>query len=219
MLQRYGVQTLNKNGIFLMVKELIVNDVHIRLWSSDQPAPIIDHPVRDQRLHPHRQAEFDVTAALIPLPWSWDDIVKDPMGKPHLASGIQNIGISHSNGFGCFAWSEEPFGMDLQTPHPSIFKVRSKYCHPQELSFLTNDIEDSRHLMLWSAKEAIYKFYGHGVDFSHDLIAHPFQASDKKISIQHQTDTTKCSTFIVHCLQLENFILTIAQTSKDENNV
>lgn len=202
-----------------MVKELIISDVQVRFWPSAQPAPMIDHPARDLRLHPHRQAEFDLIAALIPLPWSWDDIVKDPMGKPHLACGIPIIGISHSNGLGCFAWSDKPFGIDLQTPHPSIFKVRNKYCHPKELSFLTNDIEDSRHLMLWSAKEAIYKFYGHGVDFSHDLIALPFQATDDKISIQYQLDKVKCITFIVHCLQQENFILTIAQTSNDEYNV
>jgi phosphopantetheinyl transferase len=202
-----------------MIRELVINDVQVWIWLSAGPAPVVDHPIRTQRLHPHRQAEFDMVAALMPHPWSWDDITKDPLGKPRLKNGNPKIGISHSNGFGCFAWSEEPFGIDLQTPHPSIFKVRNKYCHPNELAFLTNDIEDSRYLMLWSAKEAIYKFYGHGIDFSHDLIAQPFQESDDKISIVCQIDKVKCITFIVHCLQQENFIVTIAQTSKDENNV
>jgi hypothetical protein len=73
--------------------------------------------------------------------------------------------------------------------------------------------------MLWSAKESIYKFYGHGIDFSHDLIAMPFQESDDKISVVRQIDNDKCITFIVHCLKQENFILTIAQTFNHENHI
>lgn len=202
-----------------MIRDLMINNVSVNIWQNASPAPIMDHPLRLQRHHPHRQAEFDVIAALIPEPWSWDDIVKDNMGKPRLTGGSHCIGISHSNGLGCFAWSKYAFGIDIQTPHPSIFKVRKKYCHPQELDFLMDDIQDSRHLVLWSAKEAIYKFYGHGVDFSHDLIALPFQSTDDKISVVHQVDKAKCITFIVHCVQEENFILTVAQTLNNENNV
>ena len=202
-----------------MIRELVVDDVQVRIWHKALPAPVMDHPIRNQRLHPHRQAEFDVIAALIPHPWSWDDIVKDPFGKPHLQKGNPQIGISHSNGFGCFAWSNKDFGIDIQTPHPSIFKVRNKYCHPQELDFLRNEVSDYRHLMLWSAKEAIYKFYGLGIDFSHDLIAQPFLESDNKISIMHHTNKDKCITFSVDCLQQENFILTIAQTFNHENHI
>ena len=70
-----------------MIKELVVNEVEVRIWQNQLPAPALHHPIRAQRLHPHRQAEFDVIAALIPHPWSWDDIVKDPLGKPHLKNG------------------------------------------------------------------------------------------------------------------------------------
>ncbi len=202
-----------------MIRELVINDVQVRIWHSAAPAPVVDHPIRSQRLHPHRQAEFDMIAALMPHPWSWDDITKDQLGKPRLKNGNPQIGISHSNGIGCFAWSDRDFGIDIQTPHPSIFKVRNKYCHPKELEFLRNEVADSRHLMLWSAKEAIYKFYGHGIDFSHDLIAQPFQESDDKISIVCHIDKDKCITFSVYCLQQENFILTIAQTFNHENHI
>ncbi len=202
-----------------MIRDLVINDVQVRIWQSVVPAPVVDHPIRAQRHHPHRQAEFDIIAALMPQPWSWDDIAKDPLGKPRLKNGNPHIGISHSNGIGCFAWSNREFGIDIQTTHPSIFKVRNKYCHPEELEFLRNEATDSRHLMLWSAKEAIYKFYGHGIEFSHDLIAQPFQESDDKISIVCQIHKDKCITFSVDCLQQENFILTIAQTFNHENHI
>lgn len=218
MIQRYGVKTLNKNGIFLMIRELLVEEVHVRLWVGASAAPISCHPERDLRQHPHRKEEFDLVAALLPSPWTWDDIAKDPSGKPRLTAHEQHIGISHSNGLGCFAWSRDAFGIDIQTPHPSIFKVRTKYCHQQELAFLREDIDDSRYVLLWSAKEAIYKYFGHGVDFSHDLIAQPFESTDRKIFIQCQFQPDKYTTFIVHCIHEKDFILTIAQNSLYEKN-
>ena len=94
MLQRYAVRTLNKNGIFLMIRDLVINDVQVRIWQSVVPAPVVDHPIRAQRHHPHRQAEFDIIAALMPQPWSWDDIAKDPTMKTeaidYFAPMIQN---------------------------------------------------------------------------------------------------------------------------------
>ena len=197
-----------------MIKELLVANVHIRLWTIPSEAPIADHPLRALRKHPHRQSEFDLVAALLPQPWTWDSITKDALGKPKLKNNEQYIGISHSNGLGCFAWSNDAFGIDIQTPHPSIFKVRTKYCHAKELAFLEDDISDPRYVLLWSAKESIYKYYGHGIDFSHDLIAQPFESSDAKIFIRCQFQPNKYTTFIVHCIQDKKFVLTIAQNSQ-----
>lgn len=202
-----------------MVRELLVADVQVRLWIGALAAPLSTHPSRELRQHPHRKAEFDLVAALIPQPWTWDDITKDPLGKPRLKNNEQHIGISHSNGLGCFAWSNKAFGIDLQTPHPSVFKVREKYCNAKELAFLKEDVADSRYVMLWSAKEAIYKYYGHGIDFSHDLIAQPFESNDHEIFIQCQFQPNKYTTFIVHCIREKDFTLTIAQNSQDEKNI
>lgn len=197
-----------------MVRELTIQQINVRLWDSLDPAPIFAHPHRLLRTHPHRQAEFDMIAALIPIPWSWDDIVKDHVGKPFLKNNTAHIGISHSNGIGCFAWSSINFGIDIQTPHPSIFKVRQKYCHPEELSFLTNTEADTRYLMIWSAKEAIYKYHGHGIDFSHDLIAQPFDRTADKILVECKSPAHKCTTFIVYFKHHSNHLLTVAH----ENN-
>jgi hypothetical protein len=84
LIQRYGVTRLNKKGIFLMIKELILADVNVRLWVGPLAAPISTHQSRELRQHPHRKEEFDLVAALIPHPWTWDDIAKDPLGKPRL---------------------------------------------------------------------------------------------------------------------------------------
>ena len=198
-----------------MISELVINEVNVRIWEgSSAPAPS-SHPLRSHRIHPHRQIEFDMIDTLIPPPWSWDDIEKEPLGKPFLKNDSHHIGISHSNGLGCFAWSKKTFGVDIQTPHPSIFKVRKKFCNPSELEYLVDSITDARYLMLWSAKEAIYKFYGQGVDFSHDLSAELFKASDDKIFIRCQNSNDKYTTFIVHCLKQPNYILSIAY----ENNL
>ena len=202
-----------------MFKYLTVGDVHIRIWEKNFAAPVFAHPKRTLRQHPHRQSEFDAIAALIPEPWSWDDIEKENLGKPYLIDRSHHIGISHSNGLACFAWSKMPFGIDLQTPHPSIFKVRNKYCHPSELAFLREDISDDRHLMLWSAKEAIYKYFGQGIDFSHDLMATPFESGDQQIEMACKVSNDKSTTFIVDCLNFNAFILSVAKTKSYENNL
>jgi len=194
-----------------MIKEIVIDNVYVHLWEGPTTPPITDHWERSQRRHPHRQAEFDLICALIPDPWTWDDIVKDNLGKPFLKNPSHHIGISHSNGFGCFAWSKDPFGIDIQTPHSSIFKVQHKYCNDFELDFLSNKEEDSRYLTIWSAKEAIYKFYGQGVDFKQDLRVSPFSNGDKKIVVECSTDSNNCTTFIVDCIQQSQYLITIAK--------
>ncbi len=200
-----------------MFRYLKIAGVHIRIWEKFNTAPISEHPKRLARQHPHRQFEFDAIAAIIPEPWSWSDIGKENLGKPYLIDRSHHIGISHSNGFACFGWSFLPFGIDIQTPHQSIFKVREKYCHPLELTFLSDDPTDIRHLMLWSAKEAIYKYYGHGIDFSQDLIASPFSSHDSTIHVECKFSKNKSTTFIVDFIHHDYYILSLATKKNEEN--
>ncbi|MEN9334221.1 MAG: hypothetical protein RLY35_1401 [Bacteroidota bacterium] len=203
---------------FEMVRQLQIGNVFIHLWDTPLAAPIFHHPLRSMRSHPHRQAEFDAVSALIPEHWSWDDIEKDSMGKPFVKNKSHCIGISHSNGYACFAWSQEHFGIDIQTPHQSIFKVRNKFCHDQELLFLKDKDSDLRYLTLWSAKEAIYKYFGHGIDFGQDLVAAPFEEKTSRLFIECKHPNQKHAHFIVDCHFDSQFILCIARTYAHENN-
>jgi phosphopantetheinyl transferase len=68
---------------------------------------------------------------------------------------------------------------------PRVEKVKHKFLHPEELRFV-NSQSNSQQInlltLLWSAKEAMFKWYGLGeVDFSEMMRTFPFELKDEGI--------------------------------------
>lgn len=63
-------------------------------------------------------------------------------------------------------------GVDIESVRPQIEKIKSKFCRPEELEFCKTPIE---MLLIWSAKEAMYKAYGRkAIDFREQMLVHRF---------------------------------------------
>lgn len=193
-----------------MVQRHSLLNAQITIWDSPEEAPASLHPRREKIKLESRQKDWDRIEQCLQPAYSHLDVIKNEFGQPRLNDG-KFLSISHSDRFAATAISANPVGIDIQVPHPSLFKVRHKYCHPEELSFLSEDPHDERYLMLWSAKEAIFKIYGHHVDFALDLLSKAFETGSDTILIHQQGNYHKKNHVMVRFIKNELYFVAIAQ--------
>lgn len=103
--------------------------------------------------------------------------------KPYLPDEQYHFSISHCGDYAAaIVSSHHRVGIDIEIPSYKVNKVRHKFLHPDEDGMIeqlfpgaqlsTEDNEDYLRnvTLLWSAKEAIFKWYGAGeVDFSEHI--------------------------------------------------
>lgn len=101
-------------------------------------------------------------------------IIKDEFGKLHFDYPDQYLSISHSGHYSAFVLGRKELGLDVQVYHPKILKLLSKFLSIEELKFihsLDEQEEKMKHgILLWSAKESIYKAHGkRGIQFNQQI--------------------------------------------------
>ena len=150
----------------------------LRLWESlksVEEMPLLKAP--------HRRREWLGTRILLQqLNLSRLDFL--PNGKPVISSGA--VSISHCKGSVAVATSAVNIGLDIQLPTEQIFIIRSKFCSTTEWSWLEAHEETLRALtIVWSAKEAIFKYWGEHVEFAEDIELQPFRCDDSSIKAHY----------------------------------
>lgn len=89
-------------------------------------------------------------------------------GKPTLSN--INVSITHSDNYVGVLVSNKQVGIDMETINERAAKVRHKYLTNKELDWC---IDNHKHTLVWSAKEAAYKIYGDDPEFAHYEVAEP----------------------------------------------
>jgi 4'-phosphopantetheinyl transferase len=107
-----------------------------------------------------------------------------PNGKPVL-NDEHHVSISHSDEMAAVIIHHKPVGIDIQEPDEKLSKIRTRFCHASELNFLQNGNEMSMLAMIWSAKEAVFKSFGEGVEFASDMVLRPFSISDEWLYLDY----------------------------------
>lgn len=83
----------------------------------------------------------------------------DLKGKPFLKGRQEHISISHSHDYLVILVNKTSnTGVDIECIRQKVLGIRHKFLSQEELVFCGQDIE--RHIRLWAAKEAVYKWYG-----------------------------------------------------------
>lgn len=128
-----------------------------------------------------RKREWLATKILFNLLGNGRTMHSLPNGKPVLSpSGY--ISISHSGNLAGMVFSTEPVGLDIQGIDEKIARIKTKFCNPKELEYHTgNQFELEELTVIWSAKEAIFKFFGEQVDFAKHIQLLPFQHQQQRI--------------------------------------
>lgn len=167
----------------------INSSTRLALWHIQEPENFYLQRVPLQReiTHPHKRLQH--LAGRYLLPYLYKDFPHAEIEiagtrKPFLPNDQYHFSISHCGDYAAaIASSNKRVGVDVELITPRIQNIKRKFLHPEELRFV-NAMPQTKQLhfltVLWSAKEAIYKWYGLGqVDFSEMIRTFPFELAEE----------------------------------------
>ena len=92
-------------------------------------------------------------------------------GKPTLSPNTAHINHSHAGDFALFIHHpSHAVGVDIEQIRPQLARIYPRFCNAKELAALGSDPNLETLLLIWCAKEALYKAIGQkGTDFREHL--------------------------------------------------
>ncbi len=107
--------------------------------------------------------------------------------KPFLSGEQYHFSISHCGDYAAAIVSKDSrVGIDIEIPVEKIVRIRDKYLTSYEKSKWSVDVSkpDTDTLtLLWSCKEAVFKWFGDGgVDFREDILLQNINEKERKIN-------------------------------------
>lgn len=189
-----------------MKSNITINNLCIHFIEDKNLVPVIDHPLRKERKILDRQKDFDAVALCLAPNHTWDDVSKDEYGKPFLQQ--QFLGISHSQDLLVVAWQPTNFGMDIQKIEDRIHRIAPKFTNAKEKLFA---LDAEMLTLIWSAKESVFKFFGHHVDFAEEMTVQPFPITDHDFILEYHGKHHKNQYFRVSFAKINDAYLTLAQ--------
>lgn len=181
----------------------------IAIWQIEedvaQLAAALDVSERDRevldgfRLDKRKKEWLAARLLLKTLLGFYPELSYDGNGKPALSNGAAFISISHTDGFAAVSVSDKPTAIDIELCQRRVEKVAKRFVHVDEEAYLGADNRIQYLTILWSAKEALYKYYNiYGVIFKEQFKVYPFVLeNDGFLSCdfmhQDETDSLKLS--------------------------
>ena len=192
-----------------------INDsTRIGIWKIEETEEFFKNNVPQHRdvTHPHKRLQHLAGRFLLQYlfpDFPYEMILIADTKKPYLKDEQFHFSISHCGDYAAAIVSRDSrVGVDIEIPVEKIHRLKKKYINEQEMehwnvSLLNQDVQVAT--LIWSAKEAVFKWYGQErVDFK------------KHIQLQHQNEkdeTLDCffaksqSRLIIHYRQFEHLIL------------
>ncbi len=156
-----------------------INDfTQLAVWKIEEAESFFTQKVtiQQQVTLPHKRLQH--LAGRFLLPYLYPNFPSDLIQiadtrKPYLTNEAYHFSISHCGDYAAaIVSSTQRVGVDVELVTHRVNKIRHKFLHPSELSNwdieALEEQEKFRTLtLLWSAKEAMFKWWGRGdIDFS-----------------------------------------------------
>lgn len=144
-----------------------------------QQVPAIHHPHKKLQ---HLAGRYCLQALQPNFPF--EQIQISATNKPYLPGNACFFSISHCKNFAAAAIStHQNVGVDVELISPKVALIQHKFCNAAETRWL-NSLTPEQKLraltLIWSAKEALFKWWGYGeVDFSDHLHTLPFELNQQ----------------------------------------
>ncbi|HQU56766.1 MAG: 4'-phosphopantetheinyl transferase superfamily protein [Chitinophagaceae bacterium] len=181
----------------IFYQQQINEHTRLGIWSIQETEEFFRAkvPLHRQVSHPHKQLQHlagrYLLAHLYPdFPAHLIQIADT--NKPYLPDEQFHFSISHCGNFAAAIVSQNKrVGIDIEIPVPKILKVQHKFIAPAERTGFFSDqiipgqipgVELGIATLIWSAKEAVFKWYGDGkVDFRRHIRLRPATPSSQTI--------------------------------------
>jgi len=136
--------------------------------------------------------------------------------KPYLEDEAYHFSISHCSNYAAAIVSKSKrVGVDIEVPTPKVEKISHKFLHEEELSAISyqpsgvsseqvflnskHQTPNSKLTLLWSCKEAVFKWWSYGnVDFSEMIRIEPFQMSQQGVIDSRFVSETEAIPLTLH---------------------
>jgi phosphopantetheinyl transferase len=165
-------------------------DTYTRLaiWKLEEPEDFFLKAVPLQReiTHPHKRLQHLAGRWLLKylFPEFPLELVRiADTRKPFLENEAFHFSISHCGDFAAVIVSEKcRVGVDIEIPTHKVERIKHKFLHREELEILRHKNMDSivPLTLMWSCKEAVFKWWSYGnVDFSDQIRLLPTDIKNK----------------------------------------
>lgn len=175
----------------LFFQHSINDSTAIGIWKIEEPESFFLEkvPLKQQVTHPYKRLQHLAGRYLLPSlfgDFPIEEIRVADTRRPFLHDEKYHFSISHCGNFAAaIASSGYRVGVDVEFVTPRMYGIAKKFMHPDESRYL----DDWKHLsrlhlelvtIVWSAKEAIFKWYGNGqLDFKkHMQLSGPVEFRD-----------------------------------------
>jgi len=149
----------------------ITETTRLGVWKIEENEGFFKNNVPLQRnvTHPHKRLQHLAGRFLLQFlfpDFPYELIRIADTRKPFLPNEQYHFSISHCGDYAAAIVSRDHrVGIDIEIPVEKIVRIRDKFLHKKEIIHFP--VSDIQYLtLLWSAKEAVFKWYGDGgVDF------------------------------------------------------
>jgi 4'-phosphopantetheinyl transferase EntD len=162
----------------LFYQQDINQNTRLAVWKIEEPESFFLEKVFLKRTIMHPNKRLQHLAGRYLLLYLFPDFPANLIEiadtrKPFLPNEQYHFSISHCGNFAAAIVSKtERVGIDVELLTPRVEKIKHKFLHSDELQLVDRTTIDRVQLLtlLWSAKEAMFKWWGNGdVDFSEVL--------------------------------------------------
>ncbi len=197
------------------------------IWKIEEPESFFKAavPVHRQVSHPHKRLQH--LAGRYLLQWLYPDFPHELIEiadtrKPFLPNEKYQFSISHSRDYAAaIVSSTNRVGIDIEVPSGKAEVIKDKFLTPEEkilsTALATRKFPNSPipqfpnskiHTLLWSAKEAVFKWYGDGeVDFKEHIRLQSFSDDIDGWVIKGQFTKSKGKDLSIHFHFLPELVL------------
>ncbi|MGB3618072.1 MAG: 4'-phosphopantetheinyl transferase superfamily protein [Catalinimonas sp.] len=140
----------------------------------------ISHPTKRHEWLGARVVAFELAhrADLRPT-----DLLKDNHGKPEWLGAASGVSLTHAFPYVAAQVGRQRAGIDLEPVRSKLAALAPRFMGADERADLPTDLLTLA--ICWSAKEAVYKWYGRqGLSFRDHLRARPFKIFDNRGSLE-----------------------------------
>ena len=172
----------------LFYQHNINENTRLGIWRIEEDENFfLQHvPLQREITHPHKRLQHLAGRFLLKQlfpDFPHREILIADTRKPYLPYEQYHFSISHCGTYAAAIVSKtERVGIDIEIPSAKIEKISHKFLNDPERNFLASltDYSSAEVLtVMWSAKEAVYKWWGWGsVDFSNHILLQPFNNAE-----------------------------------------
>lgn len=155
-----------------LVHSVQINEAHVNVWHITEEVDFFLNKIGHLEnikssftkiSNTSKQKEFLASRYLLFVTGGEDYISmlhKTETGKPFLKNNYIKISLSHTQQYAVLIESLLNCGIDMERINERVKKIAVRFLHEQEWAFIKHESETELLTLFWSAKEAIYKWYG-----------------------------------------------------------